>query len=174
MPMKEQLDFLYAYNRWASELMWTAIHQLTEEQWQRPMDYSQGSVHDHVVHMMYAPTRWLYSLQGHGKMPALEPKQFFHWREAETRWEGLWNDLYTFVFAMQEDELQRVIPWGPSSRGFQGNTPVWQILTHLVTHTLDHRAQIFMLMNTQFGVATPEQDIFFYFNELGESARMNE
>jgi uncharacterized damage-inducible protein DinB len=170
--MKEQIDFLYNYTRWASRLMWKAIHQLNEEQWQRPQAYSVGSVHDQVVHMMYAPTRWLYTLRGQGKMPSLEPQLFPNWREAEIRWDELWNDLYAFVFALQEDELKQVISWGPSSRGFQGKTPVWQVLTHLTTHTLDHRSQIFLLMNTQFGINTPEQDIFFYFNELGETSRL--
>jgi uncharacterized damage-inducible protein DinB len=172
--MKEQIDFLYAYNRWASKLMWTAIHQLTEEQWQRPQQYSQGSVHDQVVHMMHGPARWLYYINGVGEKPILEPKQFPLWQDAEKHWDHLWEGYHAVVSGLREEDLQRVIPWGPSRRGFQGNTPVWQILTHLVTHTLDHRAQIFVLMNTQFGVTTPEQDIYFYFNELGESARLKE
>lgn len=168
--MKEQLVFLYDYNRWASGLMWRAIAQLNEEQWLRPQAYSRGSVHDQVVHMMYAPARWFHSLAGKPGQADLQPERFPHWQEAQTCWDELWRANEAFVAGCTEEDLQQVMAWGPTSRGYQGYTPYWQILTHLVTHTLDHRAQIFMMMNTEFGVETPEQDIFYYFYEQGLSA----
>ncbi|MBI9049420.1 MAG: DinB family protein [Anaerolineaceae bacterium] len=164
--MKQQIDFLYSYNQWSNERMWLSIVELTDEQWCAEQHYSLGSVHDHIVHIMYATTRWTYTLRGFGKMPALEPQIFPKIVAAHNRWQELWEEINGYVFALAAQDLQQECQWGLPRRNISGRTPLWQLLHHLANHAMDHRTQVLMILHTQFGIQTPEQDIIFYMNEV--------
>jgi uncharacterized damage-inducible protein DinB len=164
--MKQQIDFLYAYHAWASGLMWQAIKQLDDEQWSAGQSYSVGSVCDHMIHVIYASMSWVTMMQGRDVRDPLVPSDFPHITDAEQRWERDWTLINQYVTGLDEDALQEKIHWGPTSRKYEGNTPRWQLLNHLANHAMDHRTQVLMVLNTQFGVATPEQDMIFYIDSL--------
>jgi uncharacterized damage-inducible protein DinB len=163
--MKEQIVFLFDYNAWASALMWQAIHPLSAEQWLQPQPYSIGSVHDQVTHIMDASTRWLHTLQG-DTLPGYEPALFADWREAERQWHTQWKEIDQYIHDLSEEGLYESVSWGPTRRGMRGLTPRWQVLTHVANHATDHRSQVLMNLNTQFGIPTPEQDVIFYIHAL--------
>jgi uncharacterized damage-inducible protein DinB len=160
--MKKYIDFICAYTNWASELMWKTLHQLTDEQWQEPQAYSVGSVRDQVLHMMYVSMRWLSMLQQSDDRLEYKAEDFPTVQSAEERWHELWVEFYQYVVTLDDEDLLENIAWGPTRREFEGVTPRWQLLSHLINHNMDHRSQIFMTLNTKFGVKTPEQDMIFY------------
>ena len=160
--MKKQIDFLCAYTQWASELMWQALRQLSDDQWQEPQAYSVGSLREQVTHVMYASMRWLYRLQLSNCHPDFTAEDFPTVASAEERWHELWVEIYQVLFMLDDDDLEEVIAWGPTGHGYAGETPRWQLITHLMNHVMDHRSQMFMIMNTQYGIETPEQDVLFF------------
>ncbi|MBI9049419.1 MAG: DinB family protein [Anaerolineaceae bacterium] len=167
--MKQQIDFLFAYNGWASALLWQAINQLNDEQWSAGQSYSVGSVCDHIIHVIYASKRWLTMMQGRKVRDPLVPSDFPHIKDAEARWIRDWTMINQYVAGLNDAGLEEEIEWGPTSRGYQGSTPRWQILNHMANHAMDHRSQILMVLNTQFGIKTPEQDMIFYIDALSKA-----
>ena len=164
--MKQQIDFLYAYNDWASDLMWKAINELDDEQWSAGQSYSVGSICDHIIHVIYASMRWITMMQGRDVRDPLVPSDFPHIGDAQNRWQKDWIMINQYVHGLDDEALQERIHWGPTSRKFEGNTPRWQLLNHLANHAMDHRSQVFMILNTQFDIKTPEQDMIFYIDQL--------
>jgi len=55
---------LFHYNFWADRKVWNFVMVLSEEQFKRPSDYSIGSVHKQVVHLMDAEAVWLAARSG--------------------------------------------------------------------------------------------------------------
>jgi len=43
---------LYNYTYWAFEKVWECITPLTDEQFTQHLDYSLGSIHNQVIHVM--------------------------------------------------------------------------------------------------------------------------
>ena len=60
----EAIDLLYSYTYWAFERVWDCIMPLTDAQFTQDIDYSIGSIRNHVVHMMSGTRRWMERLQG--------------------------------------------------------------------------------------------------------------
>lgn len=160
--MKKQIDFLCAYTQWASELMWQALRQLSDEQWREPQDYSVGSVCEQITHVMYASMRWLSMLQLSDIRPEFTAEDFPTVASAEERWHEIWIEIYQYLFILDQEDLEEEIVWGPTSKGLAGETPRWQLISHMMNHVTDHRTQVFMLINTQYGIQTPEKDMIFY------------
>jgi uncharacterized damage-inducible protein DinB len=150
--MKSQINYLYKVNRKENERMWEGIHCLSADQWLEGHDYSLGSIHDHVVHVMYATTRWTYALRGFGKMPPLEPNRFLEIEPAYRRWLVLWKEIDAYVFSLTEEELYTPTYWGLPRRAMEGKAPLWQLLHHLANHALDHRVQVMMLLGSYDGL----------------------
>ena len=55
------------YTYWANRKLWGCVAELSDEQFKKPFDYSIGSVHQQVVHMM--DTEWLWLRRVRGEQP---------------------------------------------------------------------------------------------------------
>ena len=150
--MKSQIAFIFEFNTAENERMWSGIRSLSPEQWTEEYDYSRGSIHDHVVHVMYATTRWTYALRGFGQMPSLEPTNFSEIIPAYQRWQELWGEIDSYVLGLSNEQLLESTPWGLPRRSLIGEAPLWQLLHHLVNHALDHRVQVMMLLESCYGI----------------------
>ncbi len=78
------------------------------------------------------------------------------WPELQRRWEE-------WAASLTDADLARVVPY-KAMNGTPYETPVWQIVLHVVNHATLHRGQV-MAMLRQLGVAPPPTDLIFYYRE---------
>jgi uncharacterized damage-inducible protein DinB len=152
---------LFEYNYWAHRIVWDCVLKLSDEQYYRPCDYSIGSVHNQVAHTYAGEYLWLGRVRQDPlpRFPALDeyPDRVSlraAWDELEREWRGFVNQLDDQALA---ESLEYVSINGNRKR----TTPLWEMLTQILNHGTDHRAQTLALIH-QVGGETLEQDFIFY------------
>lgn len=144
------------YSTWASRRLLDAAMQLSPEQREREMNVSHKGVLETLNHIHWADRVWLSRVLGE-PMERPEGPVEVEWPRVLERWEA-WSD------SPAAEDLERVIAY----RDMKGNpweSPLWQIVLHLVNHATLHRGQV-MAMMRQLGVAPPPTDLIFYYREL--------
>ena len=146
---------LIAYNYALHDRLWESIRHLSDEQFVSDIPYSHGSIRNQVVHLAGVDGRWLRGLRGEPDAQAFEPAPaaYLSIIEAEQLWQSVAADVQGYVATLAQAELT-AIPAGM-------NEPRWQILTHVVNHGTDHRAQLLRMLH-DLGAPTFDQDLIFY------------
>jgi len=128
---------------------------LPEEQLRRDLKSSHGGLLDTLGHIHMADRAWLYRVLG---QPLEKPEGPIEteWPRIQQRWEA-WAE------SLSDADLERLVAYH-DLKGNPHQTPVWQIVLHLVNHATLHRGQA-MAMMRQLGVAPPPTDLIFYYRE---------
>jgi uncharacterized damage-inducible protein DinB len=153
---------LFDYSYWAFERVWDCIMDLSDAQFTKDIDYSVGSIRNHVVHMMSLDLRWIRRVQG-TTVPPLMPFEIFNTRaDAKAKWDDIKDEVLTYVYSLDQAGLDEPVRYEirTSLLGLQRGR--WELLLHVANHGTDHRAQLLAMLHTHFGVKTVEQDLIFY------------
>ncbi|MCB0139612.1 MAG: DinB family protein [Caldilineaceae bacterium] len=155
MSSLEIIRGLIAYNYALHDRLWESINHLRDEQFVMDIPYSHGSVRNHVIHIAGVDGRWLRGLRGEPNACEFQPapSAYPSLAAAQQLWVSVSADVQGYVATMTEADLI-TIPSGMEE-------PRWQILTHIVNHGTDHRAQLLRMLH-DFGVPTFDQDLIFY------------
>lgn len=161
----EAICRLCDYTYWAFEQVWNCITRLTDEQFTQDIDYSVGSIRNHVVHLMSSEQRWMKRVQG-AEIPPLLPFDDYATRAAaRAKWNEVQIEVLSYIHSLDQSQLDETVPWEIRSRGVSSDNRRWELLTHLANHATDHRAQILVILHHHFGVKTVEQDMILYMLE---------
>ena len=161
----ESIRRFFDYSYWAYELIWGCIEQLTDDQFTQPIDYSTGSIRNHMVHVMSATHRWMARIESAKTPSHLIFEDFKTRRVVRTRWNELRLNTMRYLESLTADHLDEIVSWELLNRGLAARNHRWEILLHVANHATEHRSQILTMLNTRFGVETPEQDMIFYLLE---------
>lgn len=165
--MKNMLDWIqtiWDYNYWGRDKLWDCVARVSEVDFTRPVPYSMGSIHEQVVHVMWAEALWLGRIQNTGRVD-YRPDDFVTREAVMTQWQQVQADWMAYLQKLTEAELGREI-LVKRLNGEEYIHTVGQILIHVVNHGTDHRAQILRIIH-DFGGKTFEQDMIFYWREKG-------
>lgn len=155
MMFRRHFDYMFQMDR----QLWSLIEQLSMEQFDAPNDYSLGSVHEQVVHMMSVQAVWLTRLQGQQarvQTAANYPERSLiraQWDATERRWRD-------YLASLSETDLLNTIESRPSD-GRVHQEPVWEVMLHVVNHDTDHRAQVLQAMHSVGGKTMPQDWIYY-------------
>ena len=152
---------LFEYNDWANHRVWECAASLSDEQFRRPCGYSIGSIHAQLVHQM--GVEWLFLQRTQGISPTSIPEaDEYPTREAiRQQWDGIASDWLPYLAYLNDDALDGSITFTSFNGKTQRTMPLWEILSQLLNHSTDHRAQTLALIH-QVGGKTLEQDFIFY------------
>lgn len=148
---KEQAQRLFAYDRWANERMLQAFEAVA------PLDGS-SLIARLFSHILAAQQMWLRRVQG-SDLTGLTP-----WPDPEPEaWPRL---LQTVQAAWLEQVETREATWETpityqNTRGRSFETPLHEIVTHIIIHGQHHRAQIAIHLRNQ-GLTPPHTDFIFF------------
>jgi len=149
----EQIRELFNYHFAMNQKIWDqVISKLSDEQFLQEPGYPVRSVRSQLVHMIDIDRGWLGMIKGDRWRGTSNPANFPD-RESVRAYREETNALLKEHLAQLEDEtlLER------SSR-MRGAFEIWQMYLHVITHSIDHRAQLMSILN-QMGVKTVEQDL---------------
>src|SRR5574341_1232930 len=100
--VKTLIDYNYTLHR----NLWDSIMTLTDEQFVQPVNYSIGSIRNHVVHLMNVDGRWLARITG-DELPETMPYTAFPTRDLTRRhWDKLEQYIRNAVGALQPVDLE--------------------------------------------------------------------
>jgi uncharacterized damage-inducible protein DinB len=159
--MFNHIQTLFDYNYWAHRLVWDkCIMALTDEQFTRSLNYSIGSIHQQVVHVMSAEWMWFTRLQGDSPTVMLAPEAFPTRADVRAKWDDIETWVREYVNGLTAEALATSSTYRTMA-GVEYTQNVAETLLHVVNHGTDHRAQILAMLHGM-GVPTVAQDLLFY------------
>lgn len=154
---------LYDYNYWAHRRVWDCVMKLTDAQFTAGSEYSLGSVHAQLVHVMSAEEIWFFRLRGESLAAMRKPEDFPTRLEIRHKWNLIERDVRAYVNRLTDADLLTNVCYRTTT-GKTCSDSLAGVLLHVVNHGTDHRAQILSLID-QLGGETVEQDLIFYMRE---------
>lgn len=143
---------LYDYHFTVNRRIWDkCVMQLTDAQFDQELPYSIGSIHNQIVHMMSVDQRWFSGLRGTALPDFLKPGDFPTREAVRAFWDKVEAEMRGYLEGLTDAQV-----FAPMN-----DLVVWEVLTHVVNHATDHRAQVLAMLNSM-GVKTFPQDFIFY------------
>lgn len=150
---------LYNYHFSENRKIWDGfVTQLSYKQFTQPVDYSLGSVRDHIIHLMNVDDSWFSELRGVEPLEPLPATNVDDRTNIRARWDEVERSMREYLSELQDDSLfDRPIKEPEEDK----ELVVWQVLQHVANHGTDHRAQLLRLLH-DLGFKTTSQDYIFH------------
>jgi len=149
------------YTAWASARILEAASKLSPEELDHDFKTSDKSVIGTLVHTYAADRIWLHRVQGTVPVAFLDPAVDCRIDTLQVEWPALLTRWTQFAQNHEPEESFRY-------RDMKGNpyeTPLWQIVLHLVNHGTHHRGQAAGMIRT-LGHTPPQLDLIVYYRSL--------
>jgi uncharacterized damage-inducible protein DinB len=143
----EVIRSLYEYTEWANQRVLNAAAILTSEEYHRDFEYAWGTLHRTLTHT-YA-VEWLAVKRVQGvSPPAMPDTADVPDRTAlQMRWAALNAERRDYLHGLTDDALVQIIMY-TTTQGEEYSNLTWQILTHAVNHSTEHRSQAAWMLTT--------------------------
>lgn len=151
---------VYEYHFAENRKIWNHVLALSDEQFTQLIDYSLGSVKNHVVHMLSVDEVWFSGLRGVELAEFFEPEQFPNREAIRAQWDKVEHTMRDYLANLRDETLFAK----PFPKGEDENLTVWPVLLQVINHGTDHRAQLLRILH-DFGLDTRYQDYIFYVYE---------
>jgi uncharacterized damage-inducible protein DinB len=138
---KRDIQFLYAYNRWANARILEAVSALSAGQFTQDLGSSHRSVRDTLVHIVSGEWIWLQRWQGQSPKAMFDPANFPDLATLHARWAEVAREQAEFVQCVTEKSLKKAIAY----ENLQSETwryPLAHMMQHVVNHSTYHRGQV--------------------------------
>ncbi|RZJ73108.1 DinB family protein [Flavobacterium sp.] len=156
--MKDYFLQLAEYNAWANNRAIGWITQISDEQWERKLESSFGSIRETVIHIASAEKIWV-------DFWAITPEPVYlsSWfngtkEELIAIWQKASADLKKNVENQPDDKFGQEVNF-VYSHGGTGQMPFWQTFGHIINHSTYHRGQLVTLLRTSGFVRLGNTDL---------------
>jgi len=161
---KAEILMLFDYSAWANRRILDAAEGLSREQFTAPAGLDYGSLRGTLVHILSAETTWRKRCQeGISPSSPLVEDAFPTLAALRERWSEAEQAMAAFLASLTDDDLQRTIHYR-TTKGVQGQNPLWQLLLHVVNHGTQHRAEAAITL-TQHGCSPGDVDLIVFLRE---------
>jgi uncharacterized damage-inducible protein DinB len=160
--MNDDIESLYAYNRWADQRVLDACRKLTAEQYACDPIPGWSPVRASIVHIAVVTEGWLRGVAGETVTTVPTEAELATVDDAERlldRAYGIFKDL---VPTLTPEFL--ATPRTFSGRGRTAVLPPWGVLRHVVNHSTYHRGQVAAKLK-RLGAEPPATDMIFWVME---------
>jgi len=164
---KNDLETLYDYNYWARDRVLQAASNLSHVTLTLPSSMSFGSLFGTLVHMLNAEWIWRERCQ-----ESVSPKSM-QLEEGIKNFDSLkkiWQEeeilMRSYIRELKDADLGRVVKYTRLSGPEQKNV-LWHILTHVVNHGTQHRAEVAIAL-TELGHSPGDLDFIIFLRKLEE------
>lgn len=157
----ESIRSLFQYNYVTHRRLWDAIMKLDDAQFLEKVDYSLGSIRNHMVHLVSVDARWLARIKEEAPPERLNMEDFNDRASVRAKYDEVEKAVLDFAEQVDQTTLDKVLLFSLPDRGGEKVNAVWQIMIHMVIHGVDHRAQVLPILE-KMGAPTFEQDYMLY------------
>jgi uncharacterized damage-inducible protein DinB len=162
MKPADTLTTLFSHNLWANLLLLEQCAELTSEQLEATISGAYGSIHDTLQHIVLAEQSYFSRIstgQARRRSEDASPLTIAEMVESARR---TGSGLIEWAPKVQAGDTVQ-IDW----EGTPVEVPKTIILTQVINHATEHRAQVTAIM-TQLGIQPPDLQGWSYFDELKE------
>jgi uncharacterized damage-inducible protein DinB len=150
----DEIRDLFAYDRWATQRLLSALDGVDDATWSRSNVVDQRGLGGILVHMLGASQRWRHGLAVDGIEARPEREPLPAPDELRARWAAEWPAMDAFLASIDDAWL---------ARDDEG-VPFAGMLRHLVNHGTQHRAEAAVLL-TQAGRSPGDLDMIDWLEE---------
>ena len=161
----EMFVTLYDYNAWANSRVWDGVQQLSDEQFDRDIDYSIGSIPPQVAHTM-GVEYWWFKFLSTGELQFVTDDDCATRVSIRAKWDETEHMIRAYVAQLTPDELTRLVRPSFWDAG-QPPIKVFEALFQVANHSTDHRAQTLAALHRVGGPTTPQDLLFYTFDRAG-------
>jgi uncharacterized damage-inducible protein DinB len=157
--LRQHLD----YSAWASARLFDAASQLSGDELVRDFGTADKSVMGTLVHVFGADRAWLARV--HGDSSVLRPgPELFDPAALREAWDGVHRGWREWAAALSEEEALTALSYH-DFKGRPWQTPLWQVVLHVVNHATHHRGQAAGFLRT-LGHVPPALDLIAFYRGL--------
>lgn len=152
--------------KWADEVCFNAVSQISEEQATADRGSSFQSLYDTLGHIYRAEVIWFRRVMLDPWVRLSEIEVPAHASMLQQLWSDLhdgWNQWAASVSS--ENGWEQPVPHR-NSQGIESTLPRWQIVLHLANHGSYHRGQITTMLR-QAGITPPSTDLVIFYRQRG-------
>lgn len=162
----ETIFLLYGHNIWANDRLLGAAAGISPEQftWPVPWLNGGGSLRSVLVHMYAAEWTWRSRcMLGISPTALPQPEEFPTLESLYERWREESETMRYYIAGLTSARLSDVIVY-KNTRRKTFHQPLWQILSHVVLHGMQHRSEAALLL-TEYGHSPGDLDLIFYLRQ---------
>ena len=148
------------YSAWASARMVEAAAKLPEAELRRDFATADKSVLGTLVHVFGADRVWLARVQGRQQGPFLSDADY-SMDVLRTDWPRIYAGWKEFAAPLTDGDVTQLRAY-TDLKGNPWQTPLWQIVLHVVNHGTHHRGQAAGFLRS-LGHAPPPLDLIAYY-----------
>ncbi len=161
-----EIQELFNYNVWANNRVLDAAATLTPDQFTEPVPISFGSLRGTLVHLLSAEWTWrMRCSAGISPDALLDEASFPTFATLQARFVLETAQLRRFVAGLDDTALDRRVRY-TNTKGAPFETPLWQILLHVVNHSTQFRSEAGVVLTT-FGASPGDLDLIAFLRERG-------
>ncbi len=159
-----QIQQLIDYNYWSNARITSAAQYAPEEELYRMTTLSMKTIHSTLVHIMAAENLWrLRCLAGDMPTELARPEATPSLGSLMDAWQVEEEAMRAFVASRSEEDLVANLTYR-NTKGQEFHQQLWQLLTHVVLHGMQHRAEVAHLL-TELGCSPGDIDFIVYLRE---------
>jgi uncharacterized damage-inducible protein DinB len=167
--MKQILDMLAGYNRWANRRLYAAAAELADADYRADHGAFFGSVHGTLNHLLAGDRIWLRRLTGEGEAPArLDVILYESLDDLRAAREREDERIVAYVAALSNGDLAGTVRYRTISNPADIEQELLPVLINFFNHQTHHRGQAHCLL-TRISNRAPSLDLLMYQRESGIS-----
>lgn len=162
MDAAELLRGMAAYNTWANHHILDFAERLSDGQLDAPTENGRGNLRQTLYHVLSVEWSWRTVLETHRRPdqpwpPLGENPTIGELRERHTEEDAKLHALIDSLGDVDLKEPFTAVDW----RGNERRLVPWRVLTHIMYHSAQHRAEAAMIL-TQHGHSPGDVDFIFF------------
>jgi uncharacterized damage-inducible protein DinB len=145
---KNDVHFLYEYNRWANARVLDAAARVNQTQFVAAATLSHGSLRATLVHVLSAEWIWRMRCQeGVSPFALLSAEGFPALEHLRRRWQTEEQAMRSFLNGLSDDALTGRVRY-TTTQGVPHENVLWHLLVHVVNHGTQFRGEAGVLLAT--------------------------
>jgi uncharacterized damage-inducible protein DinB len=149
------------YSTWASRRLVDAASVLQPEELTRDFGTADHSVLGTLVHVYAADRVWLGRIRGNPPARFLDPDKDMRMEVLRDDWPPLLEEWRSWAADLTDESVGKRVQY-KDLKGNPYETPLWQIVLHVVNHGTHHRGQVSGFLRTM-GHTPPPLDLMAYY-----------
>lgn len=154
----DDVRFLYAYDRWATERVLNALDGIGDHLWTDSSPVGDRRLGAILVHQLGAAQRWRNSFQQSDDMPRPEREPLITVDELRHRWLEEWTIVDAWLPTIDQDLLDHR----------EEGVPVWQMILHVTNHGTQHRSEAATIL-TEKGHSPGDLDMWDFSEQQADA-----
>lgn len=152
------------YTAWASGRLVEAASKLNESELTRDFGTADHTVLGTLVHVFAADRAWLDRIQGTPRATFIDAEADMHLAVLQNDWPALLDRWHAYAAGLTDADTAQVIGY-KDMKANPYETPLWQIVLHVVNHATHHRGQAAGMIRSM-GHTPPPLDLIAYYRAI--------